>query len=141
MPRSSRLSFDVIQQRFGLLIEELFGLLEPELVGATMRDRPVSRAFGYGGNFSSQARHTIIEAGRALRMIEADYHGIRRLIEPYKLEFKVRKKDHRGFEYFYGWDRTGGRSSPPGIKSFFSDELRRITMTELPFSPRYEVQF
>jgi predicted nucleotidyltransferase component of viral defense system len=142
MPVSSRYEFDVAQSRFAQLIEELFGLLEPALAGgARISGQPIARSFGYGGSFVAAARHIIIEAGRARRMIEADYHGIRRLIEPYKLEFKVRKKDNRGFEYFYGWDRTGGRASPPGIKSFFSDELRAISMTDLPFTPRYQVEF
>jgi hypothetical protein len=73
--------------------------------------------------------------------MEATYHGVRRVIEPYKLEFKIRKKDNQGFEYFYGWDQTGGRTSPPGMKSFFSNELRGVTPTNITFIPRYEVEF
>jgi predicted nucleotidyltransferase component of viral defense system len=140
-PRASRLAFESVQSRFLQLIEELFGMLEPEMVGRFGAGRPRPRAFSFGGNFPPSARHIIIEAGRARRMIEAEYHGVRRLIEPYKLEFKVRKKDNKGFEYFYGWDRTGGRSSPPGIKSFFSDELRAVAITDLPFAPRCQVEF
>ena len=49
-------------------------------------------------------------------MVELTYDGIRRLVEPYKLEYYVRKKDGRGFEYFWGWDTTGGRSGKIGIK-------------------------
>jgi predicted nucleotidyltransferase component of viral defense system len=99
-PRASRISFGTVQQRFHQLIEELFGILEPEmaLAGGFRGGRPTARTFGYGGNFTPASRHAIIEAGRARRMIEADYHGVRRLIEPYKLEFKIRKKDNRGFE-------------------------------------------
>jgi predicted nucleotidyltransferase component of viral defense system len=140
-PRASRIAFESVQSRFFQLIDELFGMLEPEMTGPFALGRPAPRTFSFGGNFSPTTRHVIIESGRAFRMIEAEYHGIRRLIEPYKLEFKVRKKDNRGFEYFYGWDRTGGRSSPPGIKSFFSDELRAVTTTALQFVPRYPVEF
>jgi hypothetical protein len=141
LPRASRMTFGMAQQRFVGLIEELFGLLEPALGKSGIQVRPIARSFGYGGAFSSGTRHLIIEAGRARKMIEASYHGVRRVIEPYKLEFKIRKKDNRGFEYFHGWDTTGGRSTPPGYKTFFSDELRQITATELPFAPRYEVEF
>ena len=140
-PRASRIAFESVQSRFFQLIDELFGMLEPEMTGPFALGRPAPRTFSFAGNFSPSTRHVIIESGRAFRMIEAEYHGIRRLIEPYKLEFKVRKKDNRGFEYFYGWDRTGGRSSPPGIKSFFSDELRAVTTTALQFVPRYPVEF
>jgi hypothetical protein len=141
-PRASRFTFETVVLRFGALIEELFGLLEPEGTVATIGvRRPLARSFSYGGAFVPSARQIIIEAGRSLRMIEAEYHGIRRLMEPYKLEFKVRKKDNRGFEYFWAWDRTGGRTSGPGIKCFFSDELRNITATDLPFTPRGEISF
>jgi hypothetical protein len=141
-PKASRFNFEVVQGRFGALIEELFGLLEPERVSiAGNVRRPIAQRFGYGGSFVPAARQTIIEAGRSRQMIEAEYHGIRRLMEPYKLEFKIRKKDNRGFEYFWAFDRTGGRTSGPGIKCFFSDELRNITATNVAFTPQYEVCF
>ncbi|MDF0584141.1 hypothetical protein [Bradyrhizobium yuanmingense] len=74
-------------------------------------------------------------------MIEADYHGVRRLMESYKLEYKIRKKDNRGFEYFWAYDCTGGRTSGAGIKSFFSEELRNISATNRSFVPRDQVMF
>ena len=97
LPRASRMTFGMAQQRFIELIEELFGLLEPVLRRSGIQVRPLARSFGYGAAFSSGTRHLIIEAGRAGKMIEASYHGVRRVIEPYKLEFKIRKKDNRGF--------------------------------------------
>ncbi|MDF0520182.1 hypothetical protein P0R31_23345 [Bradyrhizobium yuanmingense] len=91
----------MIQGRFSSLIEELFELLEPvvspRIIDGGVRPSLV-RAFGYGGSFMPAARQVIIEAGRSLTMIEADYHGVRRLMEHYKLEYKIRKKDNRGFE-------------------------------------------
>ena len=140
-PNSSRFAFESVISRFSGLIDELFGLLTPELSPGPSRERPIARSFSFGGAFNSTQRNTIIEAGRANYAIEATYHGVRRVIEPYKLEFKIRKKDNRGFEYFYGWDQTGGRTTPPGIKTFFSDELHDITLTTLKFSPRYPVEF
>jgi predicted nucleotidyltransferase component of viral defense system len=142
-PKASRIAFDIVQGGFGSLIEELFGLLEPigaRNVGGGIR-APLTRGVGYGGSFVPVARQLIIEAGRSLTMIEAEYHGVRRLLEPYKLEYKVRKKDNRGFEYFWAYDRTGGRTSGPGIKSFFSDELRNISATNQSFVPRDQVMF
>jgi hypothetical protein len=140
-PLASRLTFEMAQSRFIQLVDELFGILEPEAAGRFGAARPISRSYSFGGSFAPPERHKIIQAGKALRMIEAEYDGIRRLIEPYKLEFKIRKKDNRGFEYFYGYDRTGGRSTPPGIKTFFSDKVRAVAITDLPFQPRYPVEF
>ncbi|MGY4231117.1 putative nucleotidyltransferase component of viral defense system [Bradyrhizobium sp. USDA 4449] len=65
-PKASRITFDMIQGRFGSLIEELFGLLEPvvapRIIGGGVRPSLV-RAFGYGGSFIPAARQVIIEAG------------------------------------------------------------------------------
>lgn len=141
LPSVSRFSFDAVVQRFAGLIDELFGLLAPQPSGG-LRARPSAPyAFSFGGAFSVSNRSVIIDAGRGRRAIEATYHGVRRLIEPYKLEFKIRKKDNRGFEYFYGYDQTGGRSSPPGIKTFFCNELQNIVATDIAFTPRYPVEF
>jgi predicted nucleotidyltransferase component of viral defense system len=140
-PLSSRFEFQSVPSRFFEVIDLLFGLLTPQATNDRRIGRPVARSFSFGSFFGPDQRNIIIEAGRARRTIEASYHGVRRVIEPYKLEFKVRKKDNCGFEYFYGWDQTGGRTSPPGIKTFFSDELRDIVTTSLSFTPRYEVEF
>lgn len=140
-PLSSRFEFETVPSRFFEVVEQLFGLLSPEASNERRIERPVARSFSIGSFFGSDQRNIIIEAGRARRTIEASYHGVRRVIEPYKLEFKIRKKDNYGFEYFYGWDQTGGRTSPPGIKTFFSNELRNIVATNIAFSPRYEIEF
>lgn len=140
-PLSSRFDFEMVPSRFFDVIDQLFGLLSPVATTQGRIGRPVARSFAFGTFFGPEERSKIIEAGRARLTIEASYHGIRRVIEPYKLEFKIRKKDNRGFEYFYGWDQTGGRTSPPGIKTFFSNELRDIVSTSIEFHPRYEVEF
>ena len=140
-PNSSRFTFETVLNRFAVLIDELFGLLTPEAGPGLSRQQHTVRSFSFGSAFNPNQRNIIIEAGRARQTIEATYHGIRRVIEPFKLEFKIRKNDNRGFEYFYGWDQTGGRTSPPGIKTFFSNELRDITATSLTFVPKYDVEF
>jgi predicted nucleotidyltransferase component of viral defense system len=139
-PRASRFGFETVPGRFFEIVDQLFGLLLPVSNGQRI-GRPVARSFSFGSFFGSNQRNIIIEAGRSRRTIEASYHGVRRVIEPYKLEFKIRKKDNCGFEYFYGWDQTGGRTSPPGIKTFFSNELRDIVATNIEFRPKYEVEF
>jgi len=58
-----------------------------------------------------------MEAASNLTMLDITYDGHRRLIEPYSLVFK-RRKDGFGQEYFYAFDRTGGRTSGPGLKTF-----------------------
>jgi hypothetical protein len=63
----------------------------------------------------STIRETIIAAGRARQLIRLRYHGYERNVEPYSFLYKIRKKDGCGVEYFYGYDRTRGKT----IKSFF----------------------
>jgi hypothetical protein len=75
------------------------------------------------------------------RIIEVVYSGVRRLVEPYKLDYYVRKSDGVGNEYFWGWDTTGGRTSGPGIKMFFADKIQSARVTDRGFTPRYPVEF
>jgi hypothetical protein len=73
-------------------------------------------------------------------MIEMMYDGYRRIVEPYKLEYRIRKKDGRGTEYFWGFDRSGGRSGKVGIKQFFCDEIQYARPTDNTFTPQYPVE-
>jgi hypothetical protein len=73
-------------------------------------------------------------------MVDLTYDGFNRLIEPYKLEYYVRKKDSRGLEYFWGWDTTGGRSGKVGIKQFICDKIQLVRATNLRFQPRFNVE-
>jgi hypothetical protein len=74
-------------------------------------------------------------------MVQLSYDGYNRLIEPYKLEYYVRKKDGRGLEYFWGWDTTGGKSGKIGIKQFICDKISSVGATNHPFHPRFAVEF
>ena len=59
-------------------------------------------------------------------MVQLSYDGYNRLVEPYKLEYYIRKKDGRGLEYFWGWDTSGGKSGKIGIKQFICDKIGSV---------------
>ena len=59
-----------------------------------------------------------------------------RLVEPYALSYK-RAAAQPAREYFYAYDRTGGRSSASGIRSFLN-KVQRFELTEEKFEPRYD---
>ena len=73
-------------------------------------------------------------------MVQLLYDGYDRLIEPYKLEYYVRKKDGRGLEYFWGWDTSGGKSGKTGIKQFICDKIVSVQPTNCKFQPRFAVE-
>lgn len=110
----------------------LLSLIELLIPGPAIRDRnPVF--------FPSAMRNPIMEAAESLTMLKLRYDGVERFVEPYELTFKIRK-DGVAREYFYAYDTTGGRSSPPGLKTFVSDNVERIENTDRKFEPRYEVE-
>ena len=139
-PIASLFNFEYVVTNFQGLIDSLFALVAPAqqaVVSASMGPslrRPsggVGRPIGSIGAsfrncFPADLRRTIISAGRANTMVELSYDGYRRLIEPYKLEYYVRKKDGRGLEYFWGWDTTGGKSGKIGIKQFICDKIQSV---------------
>lgn len=89
--------------------------------------------------FPAELRNPIIDAGSNLNLLEVVYDGIKRIVEPYSLVYKIRR-DGYGQEYFYVHDRTGGRSSGPGIKAFVNTKIDSIEVTSENFTPRYEVE-
>lgn len=91
----------------------------------------------FGSGIRSGLREAIIMAGRARQLIRMRYKGTDRDIEPYSFKYKVRKEDGRGFEYFYGWDRTRGNT----IKSFFVDRIESVSVLPTRFVPRDVVEF
>jgi hypothetical protein len=102
----------------------------------------IGRAIGGGSRnyFPSEVRNTIIGAGRSRTMVQLSYDGYDRVIEPYKLEYYVRKKDGRGLEYFWGWDTSGGKSGKTGIKQFICDKIISVRPTDRQFQPRFAVE-
>jgi hypothetical protein len=125
-PSATRFGFDRATEGFKAAIEELFE-------GFEGRGRSERLFFG------SEYRNAIMEAGAARKVLRLTYDGVERKVEPYALSYKqATGKPAR--EYFYGYDLTGGRSSPPGIKSFLNTGMQRIEPTEEVFEPRYEVE-
>jgi hypothetical protein len=124
-PAAGRMSFDdaVLALRSGL--DSLF---EPASTGAHL-----VAAF-----FPSALRNPILEAGSSQRLLALSYDGVERQVEPYSLNFK-RRRDGVAQEYLYVYDRTGGRSSGPGIKSLVHQKIQGLRILENTFEPRYQV--
>jgi predicted nucleotidyltransferase component of viral defense system len=154
-PVASLFNFDFVTSNFQGLIDSLFSLVSPtqptRVVGGISGglgpriqrpfggiSRPISP--GFRNYFPTDVRNTIIGGGRSLTMVDLTYDGFNRLIEPYKLEYYVRKKDGRGLEYFWGWDTTGGRSGRVGIKQFICDKIQSVHATNRSFQPRFAVE-
>lgn len=100
--------------------------------------------FGYGRGlegtfFPAELRNPILEAGGARKLLELSYDGVTRQVEPYALAFK-RRQDGVARDSFYAWDRIGGRTSGPSIKSFVASKVASIAVTDEPFEPRYEIE-
>ena len=150
-PIVSLFAFEFVVSNFAELINSLFALLMPAPAAAGGRfaataPRPTVRSISrrsvaLGRNyFATDARLTIINAGRTRTMISLLYDGYERLIEPYKLEYYVRKSDGRGSEYFWGYDISGGRSGTVGIKQFICDKIQAVHPTSRGFSPRFPIE-
>ena len=103
--------------------------------GAPVYAPSASREFPPTTYVPSPARATIISAISRRHVLRVTYDGVSRLVEPYSLAFK-RKQDGVGREYLYVYDRTGGRSSGPGVKSFINSKIERVDDTHQEFEPR-----
>ncbi|MBZ5735145.1 nucleotidyl transferase AbiEii/AbiGii toxin family protein [Nocardioides sp. TRM66260-LWL] len=127
-PKASRFSFDdaVAQLRTGL--DSIFGTSGSQALAA-------SAAF-----FPSRWRNIILQAGSEQRLLRMTYNNATRLVEPYSLDYRVRKSDGVGQEYFFGYDTTGGRSSGPSIKSFLHQGIQDMVIEDEKFEPRFPVQ-
>jgi predicted nucleotidyltransferase component of viral defense system len=150
-PVTSLFDFDFVAANFQALIESLFTLVlapQPAFAAGVPAPRVIRpSAGGYAGRmggfrtyFPSDVRNTLISAGRARMMVELLYDGYIRLIEPYKLEYYVRKKDGQGLEYFWGYDTSGGKSGKVGIKQFICDKIASVRSTNRSFHPRFTVE-
>jgi predicted nucleotidyltransferase component of viral defense system len=124
VPAASRMSFDAAVEALRSGITELFA---PYAV-----DGRGQLAF-----YPSRLRNPILEAGAGRKLVRLTYEGHTRIVEPYSLAFKRTEKGVAQ-EYFYVWDRTGGRSRP-GIKSLFHYKIQAFEVLEETFEPRYEV--
>lgn len=142
-PIFSIFDFDRAVLGFKDIVNSLFTLLPAPVIsqhfyGARSLRGQGSSSFSY---FPSDARNTIISAGHAQKLIQLIYDGAKRLVEPYAFEYRVRKKDERGMEYFWAWDTSGGNSGHVGIKMFIYDKIQSVQSTNISFVPRFLVEF
>jgi predicted nucleotidyltransferase component of viral defense system len=124
-PRNAIIEFDHAVEGFANTVDELFGRL-PRISG--------DQAF-----FPAEYRNKVMLAGQELTVLRLVYDGVEREVEPYSLMFKTRR-DGLAREYFYVYDRTGGRSSAPGLKSLIHPKISAMENTDVRFEPRQEVE-
>lgn len=124
-PVVSRFSFDDALTRLKTGVEELFA--------------PYGDGMGLAHAFyPAHLRNPILEAGGSRKLLRLTYEGVSRIVEPYSLAFK-RRGDGAANEYFFVWDRVGGRSGP-GIKALFHYKIRDLEILEEAFEPRFPVE-
>jgi predicted nucleotidyltransferase component of viral defense system len=124
-PLVSAISFETAVEQFTTSVREMFGRFTSTVINASY--------------FPAHLRNPILEAGAGLNLLALTYGGLRREVEPYSLVFK-RRRDGFGQEYLYVWDRTGGRDSGPGIKTFLHERVQAIEVLAETFEPRYPVE-
>lgn len=136
-PKQSLINFEEAESKFRMIIPELFLLLQPQPAYAF--------SGGYSGRsygldyFPTNYRNVIMEAGQLRKILRMVYDGLERQVEPYSLTYKIRK-DGVGREYFYGWDKTGGRSGNFTIKMYTADKVQSIDLTDETFEPRFPIE-
>ena len=144
IPTVSFFTFEYVTANFSQLINLLFDLLittAGATAGIATRVFPTIGTRVVDFNFCPRnTRTTILTAGRSNKMIQMLYDGYWRFVEPYKLEYYVRKSDGVGNEYFWGWDTSGGKSGKIGIKMFFCDKISGAKITERSYTPRFAVE-
>ncbi len=149
-PLRSLFNFDYVLTNFRALVESLFSFAVRAPASSFVPDfRPsvvprITPRAGSGSNaltfFSWNARNVIVAAGRTRTLVELTYDGLRRLVEPYKIEYYVRKSDGIGSEYFWGYDNSGGKSGRIGIKRFFCSKIQLARATDISFVPQYQIE-
>ena len=125
-PVQSRLEFDRAADVYTDFIESIFG--------ATGFGDRISDAF-----FPAELRNVFLEAGSAQRLVRLTYDGMERIVEPYALSYKRPQNGHAR-EYLYVWDRSGGSSGTPGIRSLVNPKVITPVMLEESFEPRFEIE-
>jgi len=125
-PARSRVDFDRAESIYANFIDSIFA--------TTGRSDRVSDAF-----FPAELRNVILDAGASMKLMRVTYDGMRRTVEPYSLTYK-RTKDGRAREYFYAWDRSGGNSGHPGIRTLTNPKVLDPEILEETFDPQFEIE-
>jgi hypothetical protein len=123
-PLASFFDFEMAESRLRELVETLFGDF-----GSFQGER----AF-----YPPAYRMKIMQAGREKSLMRLGYDRATRIVEPYALNYKVRK-DGVGQEYLFAFDRTGG-SSGPGMKTFLHGKITELEVLSDQFEPRFEIE-
>ncbi|GAB3371505.1 hypothetical protein GCM10027431_20450 [Lysobacter rhizosphaerae] len=125
-PVASRFNFDDAAAHFRGFLEELF--------------KPVGTSASHNNAFfPAELRFPILEAGGNRKLLELTYSGVTRKVEPYALAFKRNDKGVAQ-EYFYCWDRTGGRTSAPGIRTLLNTGITSLRVTDEDFEPQFPIE-
>jgi hypothetical protein len=148
VPTAALMAFSFVSANFHSLVDSLFALIVPAAVALPTAVRPLGRGGfpgrlpGLGGvsPLRANTRQTLVTAAHNQHMVEMIYDGYTRLVEPYKLEYYVRRSDGHGSEYFWGWDTSGGKSGKVGIKQFFCHKIASATESARTYVPRFPVQ-
>lgn len=88
--------------------------------------------------FDPEARAKIMQAGRTQTLMKVRYQGYDRIVEPYSLKY-LKVKSGEWYEYFYAYNRTGGKSEP-GMRSFLPGPLESIENTDEKFELKYPIE-
>lgn len=88
--------------------------------------------------FGADLRMPIMEAARSQTLLRVRYKNQDRIIEPYSLKYQQRR-DGREREYLYVYNCSGG-DSPPGWRSFVSENVQLIENTNDKFEPREQIE-
>lgn len=125
-PLTARFDFERAEEGFRAVVEAIFEGTFP-------------RGWSSTPFYPSELRNLIMEAGAGRRLLALTYDGWERQVEPYSLTYK-RRKDGHAEEYFYVWDRTGGRTSGPGQKTLLHDKVRDLRILDEQFEPRFPIE-
>jgi hypothetical protein len=153
VPAAALVAFSFVTANFHALIDSLFALIVPArtVMPSEVRPptRPLGRVAGFPGGLGAlsgvsplraNTRQTLVTAAHNQHMVEIVYDGYARLVEPYKLEYYIRKSDGHGSEYFWGWDTSGGKTGKIGIKQFFCHKIASATESMRTYVPRFPVE-
>ena len=137
--------FDLMKAYWSKLVCPQATLFEFDTAVSMFNGSLASLFDGFGGSSSELAfypadlRNKIMTAGQNKKLLRMTYDGYTRDVEPYSLKYKV-TKDGTGREYFWGYDRTGGRSQTQSIKAFLNQSVQSMEVTNEDFEPRYEIE-
>ena len=113
-----------------LPIQEGTEPVEPAPLAPTKKKFTRMEAIAWAGRHRRQVRITYTKAAHASPEggVTQDY-----TVEPYS--FRMRRTRRGTIRFFYGFDQADGT-----IKSFYSRAIKRVTVLNLPFTPRWEVE-